>query len=268
MQAIIAISVALILNVATIAQSINKKDDSARLIRVIVALCDNENQGIVPVPAHLGRGDEPSSNLYWGAMYGSRNTIDKDPSWKKVQHWASPESILLERILYRSSASLTGTRKVFLLLEAYRGDAIREAIQAFLALAAGSAEAESLTVDGYGNLLLNNPSLLFYVGHNGLMDFSVNSVPNVRSKSDSLEVGILACASHQYFAPLIEDLNVRPVLWTSNLCAPEGYVLQGYLAGFLRGEDPMECRKRAASAYSKMQKISLTASLRLWVIDY
>jgi len=30
---------------------------------VIVALCDNESQGIVPVPARLGNGQDPGSNL-------------------------------------------------------------------------------------------------------------------------------------------------------------------------------------------------------------
>ena len=30
---------------------------------VIVALCDNESQGIVPVPARLGNGHDPGSNL-------------------------------------------------------------------------------------------------------------------------------------------------------------------------------------------------------------
>ena len=37
---------------------------------VIVALSDNELQGIVPRTATLGDGDRPQSNLYWGAMYG------------------------------------------------------------------------------------------------------------------------------------------------------------------------------------------------------
>jgi len=37
---------------------------------VVVALCDNVHQGIVPVPRALGNGQDPSSNLYWGARYG------------------------------------------------------------------------------------------------------------------------------------------------------------------------------------------------------
>jgi hypothetical protein len=48
---------------------------------IIVALCDNEHQGIVPVPEALGRGDDPATNLYWGAMYGLRTLLQKpDPA--------------------------------------------------------------------------------------------------------------------------------------------------------------------------------------------
>ncbi len=43
-----------------------------RTIHVIVALRDNASQGIVPVPAALGNGDDPARNLYWGARYGVR----------------------------------------------------------------------------------------------------------------------------------------------------------------------------------------------------
>src|SRR5207249_4829544 len=41
--------------------------NSAKVIHVVVALCDNQYQGIVPVPALIGNGDNPAKNLYWGA---------------------------------------------------------------------------------------------------------------------------------------------------------------------------------------------------------
>ena len=40
--------------------------ESTRSIHVLVALCDNINQGIVPVPPQLGDGQDPRNNLYWG----------------------------------------------------------------------------------------------------------------------------------------------------------------------------------------------------------
>src|SRR5213596_1995295 len=38
----------------------------ARVAHVLVALADNKYQGIVPVPAAIGNGDDPVRNLYWG----------------------------------------------------------------------------------------------------------------------------------------------------------------------------------------------------------
>ncbi|GAB4337265.1 MAG: hypothetical protein Kow0099_10580 [Candidatus Abyssubacteria bacterium] len=50
-------------------------EESTRTIYVFVALCDNEHQGIFPVPPKLGNGDDPANNLYWGAMYGVKTEM-------------------------------------------------------------------------------------------------------------------------------------------------------------------------------------------------
>lgn len=39
-------------------------------IHVFTALCDNKYQGIVPVPAKMGNGQDTDNNLYWGWGYG------------------------------------------------------------------------------------------------------------------------------------------------------------------------------------------------------
>lgn len=41
-----------------------------KTIGVFVALADNASQGIVPVPAAIGNGDDPERNLYWGTAGG------------------------------------------------------------------------------------------------------------------------------------------------------------------------------------------------------
>ena len=55
---------------------------SQRLIHVFVALCDNENQGIVKVPKGIGNGQDPGTNLYWGCGYGVKTVFTRDKSWK------------------------------------------------------------------------------------------------------------------------------------------------------------------------------------------
>ena len=58
------------------------------VIHVVVALCDNANQGIVPVPNKLGDGRDPGSNLYWGALYGLRTHITRILGSWKYQRYA------------------------------------------------------------------------------------------------------------------------------------------------------------------------------------
>jgi len=48
-----------------------------KTIGVFVALADNANQGIVPVPAAIGNGDDPERNLYWGTAEGLMGVFDK-----------------------------------------------------------------------------------------------------------------------------------------------------------------------------------------------
>jgi hypothetical protein len=46
------------------------------MIHVFVALADNASQGIVPVSARLGNGEDPEHNLYrWGSAFGVENLL-------------------------------------------------------------------------------------------------------------------------------------------------------------------------------------------------
>ena len=44
-----------------------------KTVRIIACLADNRNQGIVPISAQLGNGQDPKNNLYWGALYGVKS---------------------------------------------------------------------------------------------------------------------------------------------------------------------------------------------------
>src|ERR671918_2808728 len=81
--------------------AVEKIRNSSRVIHVLVALCDNENQGIVPVPAHLGNGEDPERNLYWGAAYGVKTYFSRSKDWAKVAEFQEPKDDVLERIVFR-----------------------------------------------------------------------------------------------------------------------------------------------------------------------
>ena len=233
--------------------------NKSRVIHVLVALCDNKNQGIVPVPASLGNGTDPDRNLYWGAKFGVKTYFSKSRDWRKLREIEDPNEIVLSRLIFRHRS-----KNVYLVADAYRGDRIRDAIVDFTAAAAGR-KLENISINGKPVQLFSSANVIAFVGHNGLMDFKIDKVspePDDLEKQDAI---ILACFSKRYFSRHLKGTRTKPILWTSNLMAPEAYILHDAVDAWVYRRGDAEVRNRAAMAYSKYQKISLRASRRLLV---
>lgn len=227
--------------------------NSAQLIHVFVALCDNVNQGIVPVAPSLGNGDDPQRNLYWGAAFGVKTFFNKSKDWQPVaisSASSKSSSVVLDRVAYKHRKA-----NVFLIAEAYRGLYIRQATEDFLAAAAGiRGESLIVSIDGRQVELQTGGSanLIAYAGHDGLMDFQLSSVPKKRD-DDERDAIILACASKSYFPDALRATGAKPLLWTTNLMAPEAYILSAAIDGWLNRETDEQIRMRAAKAYDGYQ---------------
>jgi hypothetical protein len=233
----------------------------ARVVHVFVALADNTHQGIVPVPAALGNGDDPGRNLYWGAAYGVRTYFRRSTGWKEIAVIQNPGAAVLERaVFYHSSGN------VFLVADAYRGREIKEAIADFFQASAGLYRGKKIHVvaaKGEQIEISLEPDLAVYMGHDGLMDFAMER-KFAGDDGNAREAIVLACASKAYFGPSLRPTGAQPILWTTGLMAPEAYTLKDALDGWMAGESPAQIRDRAAAAYAKYQKISTTAALRLF----
>jgi hypothetical protein len=230
-----------------------------RTVHVFVALADNLHQGIVPVPARLGNGDDPDHNLYWGAAYGVKTFFARSAEWSLMNCSAKPKPEVLERCVFKHRKTNT-----YMVADAYRGSEIREAILDFFDAAAGanpetidaSPSTERFTIRGGSNLVA-------YIGHDGLMDFKLPIIP--KKKNDAhRDAIILACASKEYFADVLHADGAYPLLWTTNLMAPEAYTLKSALEGWIGGESNDQIRDRAAAAYDKYQKCGFNAARRLF----
>ncbi|HEY7160934.1 MAG TPA: hypothetical protein VH815_06720 [Acidobacteriota bacterium] len=233
---------ALVLLFAFFGEAQNAKE---KLIHVIVALCDNRYQGIVPVPERLGNGDSPGTNLYWGAAFGVKNFFKLSKKWKLISEKQKPTTTILERCTFQRD-------EVVLVADAYRGREIKIAIADFLDKAAG---------------FNSKANLICFVGHNGLMDFNLDHYP--KSKDSGLrDVMILACASKNYFYQPILQTKANPVLWTTGLMAPEAYVLQAAIDGWLAGKTGDEIRTLAAESYNKYQHCGLNAAKKLFATGW
>lgn len=226
---------------------------------VVVALCDNVNQGIVPVPRTLGNGQDPDRNLYWGARYGVRTYFRRAAGWKAASCAQPSRPGVLERVAFRA---VDGPSPVLVIADAWDGARIRDAIAAFLEMASGR-DVEPIVVDGATIRGGGEAHLLAFVGHNGLMDFPAPAVA-AGSKAPARAAMVLACASQPYFDGLLARGQATPLLLTTGLMAPEAYSLEAALRAWFSSADVATARQAAAESYNTHQRCGLRAAQRLF----
>jgi hypothetical protein len=228
------------------------------VVHVLVALCDNDHQGIVPVPRAIGNGQDPRNNLYWGADFGVKSWLLRHEHWTKVA-FSGPEKPrqVLERFVARK---VIGGRIVYIVADAWDGAAIRTTTDELLAAAAGLHRATLTATDGTLLGIGGAADIVAYIGHDGLMDFRT-SAPATRGSGSHPRSIVLACASRQYFEPLLRETGSAPLLLTTNLMAPEAYTLTAAIAAHVRGED---VREAAARAYDAHQSCGIRGARRLF----
>ena len=239
--------------------------NSFPVIHVFVALCDNVNQGIVPVSASLGNGDNPKTNLYWGAAFGVKTFFGKSKDWQLVSENQNPSAAILDRLIFKKKGA-----DVFMIADAYRGREISQAIWDFLEAASGKAGEKLSVTQGSRKFEFNSggsSDLVAYVGHDGLMDFTLQSTPKAQDNRKRKAI-VLACVSQKYFAKPLERTGAEPLVWTTGLMAPEAYILSAAIEGWLKQETDEEVRARAAKAYNTYQNCGLKAANNLFATGW
>lgn len=239
----------------------NVYNNKRRVIHVFVALCDNLHQGIEPVPKGIGNGQDPATNLYWGCDYGVKAWFKNKAGWKLVNTVVNPVQRILERCIFKDSS--TGA---YMVADAYDGAYIKQTMADFLNAMAGATAAT--VIIGHDTLgIAGNAAMVAYVGHEGLMDVSLDSFPPQRDvrKRDAV---ILACESKQYWYKIMQKSGANPLLWTTELMCPEAYTLHAAITGWLNNETAQQIHARASQAYSKYQKCSVKAASVLLATGY
>ncbi len=233
----------------------------AKVVHVFVALCDNLNQGIVPVPAKIGNGQDPNNNLYWGCGFGVRTFFKKDADWILLEQKQNPQADILERCVFKHTK--TGT---ILVAEAYDGAQIKTCIDDFM-LACSGKLSRSIVVGNLNVEAGGSADLICYTGHDGLMEFSLDESKYDAPATPKSTI-VLACVSKSYFSSYLTKTKSIPLVWTTGLMAPEAYTLEAGVEAWIANKTAEEIRSAAAAAYSKYQKCSLNAARKLLVTGY
>lgn len=232
-----------------------------KTVHVLVALCDNKYQGIVPVPAKIGNGQDPANNLYWGCGYGVKTFFKKQVDWKLVKQINNPSSNIYERVIFKHKSSGT-----YLIADAYDGSKIKQATADFLDYCSG-LQKSSITVDSIQLKIGGNAGLVCYVGHNGLMDFSLDNYPS-KADDQKRDAAIFACASKNYFKEPLKKTGANPLMWTTHLMCPEAYTLLPTVNGWIKKEKPEAIRENVAQAYNQYHKCGIKGARNLLVTGW
>lgn len=208
---------------------------ATKRVQVFVALCDNKTQGIAPVPAKIGDGNDPEANLYWGCTEAIGG-FARNGKWKLVSSEKDVSTAIMRKLTFKHAKA-----DLELTALAYRGSEIRKCISDFEDAATGGKH-----------------DLVAYIGHNGLMDFDLN--PPEAAKKGSTDVIVLCCMSEMYFGQRLRDKGCHTVLMTQQLMYPGAFILQAAIDAWANGKTSDEIRAAAGQAYAANQKISVKAA--------
>ncbi len=248
-----------------------------RVAHVHVALCDNEHQGIVPVPKHMGDGKDAEKNLYWGAGYGFRSFFRASAHWRELDVAGKPTSPhVLDRVAFVHKKA---NPPVYVVADAYDGARMHETLRDFFAAGSGH-RAEDVTVVARTKkgeppapaVVLEaggRADVIAFVGHNGLMDGAPPAVaapPPGGAKPEGAIV--VACASRGWFTPHLKKAELPLWVGTTNLLAAESYSVEAALRAWVDGAKPEAMRIAAGKAYAKYQNLPDGAGVATFSTGY
>jgi hypothetical protein len=238
------------------------------VVHVVVALCDNANQGIIPVTKELGDGQNPDTNLYWGALYGVRTHLSRTGGWTKLPASEPGDKRILDRAVFASEiVRADQPASVYVVADAWDGAHIKAALEAYLEMAAGNTQETVVVEMDSGPRRLNAAGMAHmtaFVGHNGLMDFSLATPKRNTAESPPKSAVVLACASKPYFETQLDSIEVHALLLTTGLMAPEAYTLDAAIRSWAAGKSASDVRQAAAESYHRYQKCRVRAAKRLF----
>ena len=217
-------------------------------VHCLVPLCDNDNQGIVPVSKSLGDGLSLRTNLYWATGHGMSGYFKKKSEWQTIKIYNPSDTNILQRAIFRSKVK---NAYVYLINDAYRGDRMPECLDAyFLSLAGG--KKDSVLVDSIWIKMNSSADMMAFNGHNGLMDTDIDEVESKDNRErDAIAIG---CISEDYFRSYYFKARAYPLVMTTGLMYPGAFVLDDIIKKWAINSSELEMRYAAGDAYNRIMK--------------
>ena len=231
-------------------------------VHCLVPLCDNENQGIVPVSKSLGDGLNLRTNLYWATGHGMRGYFKKSADWKHLKTYVPEDANILERCLF---VTKVGNANVYLVTDAYRGDRMKECLDDYFASLAG----KKLDTMHFNNKIIQlngNSNMVAFNGHNGLMDNEVKAVTTVRNQE--IDASAIGCITVSYFKYYFFQSRAYPLVMTTGLMYPGAFILDDIIKKWAVNRSEEEISNAAGDAYNRIMKCGQRAGRNLFTTGW
>lgn len=229
-------------------------------VHVLVPLCDNKNQGIVPTTKSLGDGFSLRTNLYWATSHGMKRYFKELKDWKLLQSSVFDlDTVVLERVTFKKKFS--NGANVIVTMDAYRGDKIEDCLKDFFSSLAGELK-DTLILEQDTVLLHSNADLMVYNGHNGLMDVWVDTTVNI--DGNERDAVVIACSSMYDFNARLNYLKAYPLVMTTNLLYPGAFVVEAVVNNWALQKSNELIRQSAGDAYHKVKRCGINGARNLF----
>ncbi len=229
------------------------------VVHALVPLCDNVNQGIVPVAEHLGRGRDLRGNLYWACGHGMKAYFKNRHGWRHVQSDSIDSDVILERSVFVKT--FPNRAKVYLVCDAYAGDQMKPCLENYFAYLSGKFYSE-LPLKNDTIPFRGGADLIVFNGHNGLMDMGLD-VAQVR-KASYKEGMSISCSSNYFFQEYYALTGSHPLVHTTGLLYPGAFIVDDVLTQWAQLKDPEKCRVAAGEAYHREMKCGRRGGINLF----
>ena len=132
-------------------------------------------------------------------------------------------------------------------------------------LSAAGGSPDTVVIEQDTILCGGHSDLLAYVGHDGLMEFALETYPRPRDSLSRKGHHPGLRQQNRFSSGQLTAAVASPLLWTTGLMAPEAYTLLAAVDSWAAGDPDDTVRVRAAEAYARYQKCSVRAATQLLV---
>ncbi|MFQ5430674.1 MAG: hypothetical protein ACE5E1_10225 [Phycisphaerae bacterium] len=212
----------------------------------------------------FGDGDNPATNLYWGALYGVETHFANAAGWQRRYTDDGGGPPLLRRVVFSRRVEPTpawrerGVDKpfdLFVLANAWPNARIIEAMEQPLRDAICGAPVR-IEIDGRMLEFAGGSAVVGYVGQNHMLDEYWDPFAQLGGCAPSRQVGVFYLCPRS--AVVLHEPVVRrglyAVLFTRSAATPEAYLVDGMFRGLASGELGDAFIAGAAAEYARYQK--------------